>query len=262
MFDLYFQLFRDAPRWLSLLLLSILGSVLMLAVFAVASSPTRIERARQHLLAHLLEMRLFGEDPVLVLRAQWELLKANGRYLFWMLVPIACAAVVLTPLFAQMDRYYAHQPLPLGEEALVTVQLQDPPDPHAPPPQLVAPQGVQVETPAVRVAADSQVVWRVKADAPVSGTLRATFGWGIVEKHIVVGNAQGVVSPRRVHGFWESWLYPGEPRLSGPAVAWAEVGYPSGRVPLFGMNLHWMVAFFLFSIPVILILRRRFGVVF
>jgi len=262
LFDAYISLFGGAARWISLLPLAVLASALMLWIFALTSKPDAIRRAKQLLQAYLLEMRLFGDEPALVLRAQAHLLRANARYLGLMLVPVLCAGIVLLPLLAQMERFYGRGPLQLGQTALFTVQLSGPVDFNSAPPRLEAPSGILVETPAVRVAAENRVVWRIRAESETSGVLRASFAWGTVEKQIEAGWKQRPVVERRVSSLWELLLRPGEGRIQGQPVAWAEIGYPGASMPLFGMHLHWMFAFLLVSMAAALLLKRRFGVVF
>jgi hypothetical protein len=262
LFDAYISLFGGAPRWVSLFPLAVLASALTLWIFALTSKPDAIHRAKQLLQAYLFEMRLFGDEPVLVLRAQGHLLLANARYLGLMLVPVLCAGILLLPVLAQMERFYGRGPLQPGQTALFTLQLSGPVDFVSPPPRLEAPSGIRVETPAVRVAAENRVVWRIRADSEASGVLRASFAWGTVQKQIEAGWRQRPVVARRVSSRGDLWLRPGEGRIQGLPVAWAEIDYPGASVPLFGVRLHWMVAFLLFSMATALLLKRRFGVVF
>jgi len=262
LFDAYISLFGGAARWVSLLPLAVLASAVMLWIFGLTSKPDAIRRAKQLLQAYLLEMRLFGDEPALVLRAQAHLLRANARYLGLMLVPVLCAGIVLLPLLAQMERFYGRGPLQPGQTALFTVHLREPVDFNSAPPRLEAPYGIRVETPAVRVAAENRVVWRLRADSEASGVLRASFAWGKVEKQIEAGWRQRPVIVRRVSSPWDLWLRPGEGRMRDLPVAWAEIDYPDASVPLFGIRLHWVVAFLLFSTATALLLKRRFGVVF
>src|SRR6266436_5601807 len=212
LFDAYVALFGGAPRWASLLPLSVLAGLVMLWIFRLTSKPEAIRRARQLLLAYLLEMRLYGDEPSMVLRAQWRLVRANARYLGLMLVPLVCAGIVLLPLLAQMERFYGSGPLPPGRTALFTVQLRGPADWSGEPPHLEAPEGIRVETPAVRVAAENRVVWRIRAESDVSGSLHAAFSWGAVEKRVEAGTRQRPVVSRRVSSAADLVLHPGEDR--------------------------------------------------
>jgi hypothetical protein len=261
LFDAYVALFGGAPRWVSLCPLSVAGGVVTLWIFHLTSKPKAIRRAKQLLMAYLLEMRLYGDEPAMVLRAQWRLLGANARYLALMLVPLVCAGIVLLPLLAQMERYYGRGPLQPGRAALFTVQLRGPVDGSGEPPHLEAPEGIRVETPAVRVAAENRVVWRIRAEAEASGVLRAAFTWGAVEKRVEAGARRPVV-PRRVSSVVDLMLHPGEGRIVAGPVAWAEIEYPDASVPLFGIPMHWTIVFLVFSLPTALFLKRRFGVVF
>jgi hypothetical protein len=118
-----------------------------------------------------------------------------------------------------------------------------------------------VETPAVRVAAENRVVWRIRAESEASGVLRVEFPWGAIEKRVEAGAKRPVV-PRRVSSAVDLALHPGESRIDGGPVAWAEIEYPDASVPLLGIRMHWMVVFLVFSLPTALILKRRFRVVF
>src|SRR5262249_52340396 len=128
LFDVYVALFGGAPRWVSLSPLSVVAGVVTLWVFGLASKPNSIRAAKRLLVAYLLEMRLYGDEPAMVLRAQWRLLGANVRYLGLMLVPLLCAGILLTPLLAQMERFYGRGPLQPARAALFTVQLRGPGD--------------------------------------------------------------------------------------------------------------------------------------
>ncbi|MBL0162020.1 MAG: hypothetical protein IPP47_33925 [Bryobacterales bacterium] len=181
-FDAYIALWHGAPRWMSFLPLALCASLLLLGVFRLTSRPARIRRARQRLLAHLLEMRLFGDEPLLVLKAQGRFLRDNFIYLGWVAVPVVCSGLLLLPLFAQMERFYASAPLVPGRPAIFSIQIPGPIDFSQPPPVLLAPPGLRVETPAVRIAAENRFVWRIAADSEVSGVLRAVFPWGSSRK--------------------------------------------------------------------------------
>lgn len=260
LFDGYAALWRGLPLWASLVPLSAVSAVVMLAVFRYTSRPRRIERSKQLLRAYLMEMRLFADEPALVFGAQGRLFWANARYLFWMAVPVVCASVALAPLLAQMERLYGAAPLAAGEAALFTVHLDGPVAMAGPAPRLEAPEGIEVETPAVRMEAERSVVWRIRATGRASGNLRAVFPWGAVEKSVESGGRARPVDAQRAGGWLDRWLHPGEARLRG--AAWAEVEYPAARVRLFGYPMHWLVALMVISMPLALLWKRRFGVVF
>lgn len=262
LFDLYVSLFGDAPRWVSLCILAAAAGVLMVWIFGLTSRPAAIRRARKLLAAHLLEMRLYNDEPALVGKALGRLLRANLHYLSLIVVPACCTGLVLLPLMAQLDRYYGRAPLQPGVPALFTIQGSGSVDGPDEPPTLDAPSGIRVETPAVRVAAENRLVWRILAASEASGTLRATFRWGTIEKQVEAGRRLRPVVPRRVSNSIDQWLHPGEALLSAPGMDWAEIDYPESSVQIAGVSMHWMVAFLLFSMPVAFACKRKFGAAF
>ena len=61
--------------------------------FLRLSNRAALAAAMNRLRAHLMELRLFADEPALVWTAQWDLLKANGVFLWHMLRPLALLAL-------------------------------------------------------------------------------------------------------------------------------------------------------------------------
>src|SRR6185295_4349483 len=114
---------------------------------------------KARLMAHLYEMRLFADEPVLIWKAQWGLLKGNVRYLGMMLLPMVVMTFPMVLLLAQLDCFYGYMPLQPGHEAILTVKLKD----AGLSPSLRAPDGIAVETDGVRLDEGRQISWRIRA---------------------------------------------------------------------------------------------------
>jgi hypothetical protein len=241
--------------------LSALAGVAMLWVFARTSNQAAIIRAKRRVYAHLMELRLFADEPALMFRAQWQLLTANARYLGWMLVPALAIAAPVALLLVRMDAYYGRAPLPVGAETLVTLATRGALDAAAPAPLLRAPDGIAVETPAVRALAERQVSWRIRALRPVSGALKITLPEGTVEKRIESGAGFRFVPGRRTSSALATLWYPDEPRLRHTPVEWIDIDYPPAEIEFLGLHWHWLIWFTLISMLTALALKRRFRVV-
>src|SRR5579863_3406032 len=105
---------------ISLVPVSLLAGVAMLLVIRRTSNPAAVGRVKARLMAHLYEMRLFADEPVLVWKAQWELLKGNVRYLGMMLLPVAVMTIPMILVLAQLDCFYGYRPLQPGQDAILT----------------------------------------------------------------------------------------------------------------------------------------------
>lgn len=257
----YFRLFSWAHPLAGLAVLSALAGVAMLWLFARTSNQAAIARTKRRVYAHLMELRLFADEPAMMWRAQRQLFAANLRYLGLMLVPALAIAAPMIVLLVRLDAYYGRAPLPVGSDAIVTLETRDALDPAAPAPSLKAPDGIAVETPAVRVLSERQVSWRVRALRPVSGELSFALPGGSVEKRIESGDGFRFVPGRRTRSLWSALWHPDEPRLSSGGVNWIDVQYPTAEIEFLGLRWHWLVWFTIISMLAALALKKRFGVV-
>lgn len=243
--------FSWAPPVVGLAAISISAGAGMLWIAGRTSSPEKIRAARRKISAHILELRVFRDEPWMMWRAQRSLFAANLRYIGLMLRPALWMALPLAILLAHLDSFYGRAPLPAGKDAIVTVALRTPIDLQGSVPLLTAPRGVLVETPAVRVVVQRQVSWRIRLMQPVSGQLRLTVNGETVEKRI---------AGRRVSSLFDAIRHPEEPRIRSASIDWVEVQTPGARVTLFGIRAHWLVWFTILSMASVLALKKRFGV--
>lgn len=244
--------FSWGPPAAGLAVISILAGAGMLWIAGRTSSQEKIRAVKRRISAHILELRVFRDEPWMMWRAQRSLLAANLRYIGLMLRPMLWMAPPLAILLAHLDSFYGRAPLAPGKETIVTVALRTPIDLQGPPPALTAPRGVLVETPAVRIVVQRQISWRIRPIQPVSGKLRLTVNGETVEKRI---------AGRRVSSLFDAIRYPEEPRIRSASIDWVEVQTPVASMAMFGIRAHWLVWFTLISMASALALKKRFGVV-
>jgi len=240
---------------ISLVVVSFLTGLALLWVFGKTSNQAAVKLTKKRLQARLLEMRLYGDDPGTVWKAQKALLELNARYLALMLRPALFATAPMVLLLIVMDGFYGRRPLEPNHAAIVTVQLANAGDA-----ELEVPAGIEVETPAVRALSDSQVSWRIRPTQDISGELRVVSGGVSATKSVRAGEGIGYLASRRV-GSAVSWLiHPGEMPLAEAGFEWIELEYPSANVSMFGISTHWLVWFAIFSMGPAYLLKGRFGV--
>lgn len=225
----------------SLGLVSILAGVAMVYVFRRWSDQDALRGTASRMLAHLMEFRLFIDEPALVMRAQRELFVENWRLLRLLARPSLILVIPSIVLLAQMDACYGRAALRVGDPAVVTVQLK-----HfsgADPTGIVlkAPAAIRVETPGVRVPSVNQISWRIRPIGPVAGRLQIVEPERVITKSIVAGEGVHYLSERRSTP--EFFLHLSEAPLVDSAVASIEVLYPSATI----LHLNWLVWFLLIS---------------
>jgi len=243
--------FRGLSPWFGMTAVSLLTALLMLEVYKLTSNQAAIHKAKDRIKAHLLELRLFKDNMRVTLRAQAGILKANLRYLAGNLKPLAVMIVPLVLILAQLSLWFDRAPLQPGEETLVKVGLEEKADPVALALELEPPAFLTVSSPAVRIPDEHEVAWRLKAVSAGSGLLTIRAGGLTFEKSVAVGGKSLTkVSTLASRGsIWKQVLYPGERSLSGGTpVRSIEILYPAKRLTLFGLGVHWLVAYLILSI--------------
>jgi hypothetical protein len=243
------------PPALSLALIAVLAALGMLWTVRRYSDQEAIREVKRRLRAHLYELRLFADEPALIWRAQWQLLRFNLRYLRLMLRPALVLALPMALLLIHLDAFYGRTPLAVGKAAVVTIKLTG----SASVPALEAPAGIAVETPGVRLESEREVSWRLRPLREASGRLRFVFPEAAAEKQIEAGEQPRYLSARRVSSLGDSLLNPAEPRLSGIGVEWIEIRYPPAAVPFCGVQFHWLVWFLVVSLVAAWVLKGRLG---
>jgi hypothetical protein len=239
----------------TLLPVSVLTGIAVLLVFRRASDPAAVRRAKNQATAHLLEFRLFMDEPRLILRAQRDLVVANLRFMKLMLRPVLVLLLPMALLLVEMDAFYGHVPLAAGQPAIVTAHLEG--DPSAIPLELEAPSGIAVESPGVRIPAAREVSWRIRPWGAASGSLQLHSGDRVLTKTVASGRGVRYLSERRASLAGFIW-HPTEPPITGSAIDWIEVRYPPAQI----FHLHWLVWFFAVSGITALLLRRKLRAVF
>jgi uncharacterized membrane protein (DUF106 family) len=243
--------FRGMSPWIGMAVVSLLTALLMLEVYKLTSNQSAIRRAKDLIKAHLLEMRLYKDDMRVTLAAQAGVLKANLTYLAANLKPLAVMIMPLVLILSQLSLWYDRAPLSPGDETMVKVGFAAGVDPVSLDLALDAPPGIEVTSPVVRIPDEHEAVWRVKAVSEGEGRFVLRVGDLRIEKTVIVGGHRlARISALASRGsFGKRVLYPGEPPLpSGAPVRSVEILYPAGRLPAFGLDVHWLVAYLVLSI--------------
>jgi hypothetical protein len=255
--------FRSLPAWIALAFVSLLAAVFMLLVFRATSDQKRIARTKGLIQAAILEIRLFNEEPRLILAAQADVLRQSGRYIGLTLVPLLWMAVPLLLLLVQLETYYGRTGLGVGESAILKVSLADTALLRAPL-ALESDAGIEITTPRLAIPGLNEVDWRITAHAAGEHVLRLRTAAGTLTKTVLVSDRPGRRSVRRPGpGVLDPLLHPAEePLPRGAGIAAIEIGYPDAGIRMFGRDVDWLIAFFAFTLLAALALRRPLRVTF
>ena len=150
------------PLW-GLLALSVVTGVIMLLIFRLTSNQKGIQKVKNRIKAHFFEIRLFNDDLGLMLEAQKNILKANFTYMKYSLKPMLFLIVPVVLIMIQLSVRFDRHALNVGESAIVKLAFKDSAS-FEENVMLKVPEGVEIETPPLRMLEEKEIDWRIKAE--------------------------------------------------------------------------------------------------
>jgi hypothetical protein len=247
-FDLLLRPFRCVHPIYALALLSLLTTLLALLVFRYGSNQRALRRAKDRLEAHVLEVRLFQDQLRVVLRAYARLLGGVLIYLRHSLRPLALLALPLLIILIQLESYFGHAPVQIGNNFIVKARIAG--NASLDEVSLRLPNGLKLTSPALRIAEQREIDWRIQADRPGQCAVDVLVAGEAFTKQIIVGEGLSRVLPARMRtNLVEQFLHPGEAQLpdAGPLES-IEIQYKPRNVRLGGFDLHWLVPFLVITL--------------
>jgi hypothetical protein len=228
----------------TLAIFSAVAGMVILWVFKRLSNQRALKETRRKIRSHLLAIRLFGNDPIMVLRSQGRLLSSNLRYMALLLPSFLVVTIALFFAWDYLEALWGRVPLAPGQTAVVTAHLRGEPATLT----LNAPSWLTVESPAVRVLAAPEVSWRVRVREASAGEISICSAGDCARTWVEARPGMHYLPARSRTG-------------SGP-FDWVEVPYQTADVKLAGISMSWEVWFFFFSMLSALIFRSRLSVTF
>lgn len=274
-FDLLLRPFEGlSPLW-SLVPLGVVFTVFALYVFKWTSDQQALDRVKRRIHAGIFEIRLFNDDLRSIARSQLDVMGQVVKQLALTLVPLLWMLIPFAIIIPQLQFRYGYSGLRPGETTLLEVTMrgeggaeETAPDPNRAKPslRLEAPPGVEVQTEALWIPLENELVWRLGGREPGSYQLRLVDDSGFeTTKSLVVSDRVVRRSPIKVNsGDWLGQIaYPGETPVpkDGP-IEKIELAYREADVSFFGWKTHWLIAFVLLTIVFAFALRGPLGVTF
>ncbi|MCX6621491.1 MAG: hypothetical protein NTY38_10495, partial [Acidobacteria bacterium] len=184
------------PADLRLLLAPISGAIAGAAslwAFGKLTNQEELRRRRNRIQARVMELRLYRDEPRVILRALGAIVSGNLRLLGTVSKPLVVLVVPLALITIHLDGLLGRQALPLGAPALLTVRLAG----AEPSVRLTTPPSIRVETPPVHIEAEHELVWRLRPMSPMDGALRIEAGGVTLEKSVIARDQFAYLAPRR-----------------------------------------------------------------
>jgi len=263
LFDALLYPFKGLHPVVGLAAISIVTGVVMLVIFGKTTNQRALRAVKGKIVASIIEIWLFKDKPGLMLGAAGRILRHNLNYLRYSLVAVVFVIVPVVLIMVQLGVRYSHRPLHPDEEAIVSITLDRSAAASIADVELVAPDGIEIVTPALRIEDEGEADWRVKAVKP--GDYELVFrgpGFEARKRIAVVENSLMPLAPVRAKSFtWNFFLYPAEKPLPGDSpVKSLSVEYPlSSLGGSWGFPV-WLWIFFVVSVAAGFALKGVFKV--
>lgn len=220
---------------LAIVLISGIFGILAMVVFKYISWQKGIVAAKDKIKGHMIEIRIYQDDLVVVGKAVGKVLFRNTQYLGLNFLPIMPLLVPFVLLLSQLVVRYGYDPLPEGQTFTLMVELEKSAASRAGELRVDAPDWVDPgDMVVVRAPADGKVYVSVRDARPGAWEFGFAFGDGapVAQKRVVIGDSEAPArwfQPDRTSSFWEAWLLPAEQTLGSDtsiAKIAIEGGYP------------------------------------
>lgn len=253
-FDAGLTPFAELGEYAQITVIALFVGVAVALVFNRVLDKTKLKRARRDLRSCLFEIWLYRHAPGVVLRAQWELMKANGRYVSATLLPLLVAMLTVSPVLVQAYHRFGLDPVPDGSTALLTVELGDIAaidDFTEAVPELVWDGGRGTVTAMVREPSANRVVWRLRPTESGTHTLHLVRGGKSETFPLYVAplKSQSVIESRLAR----SWRLLTQPR---GRVLGADSGYRRINIDYPEADSGWLIWLTVTSLLAALIANR------
>lgn len=246
----------ELPGWLSNTIISAVAGVLLLFIFKFTSNQRAIGRVRDDIKANMLAIKLFKDSMSVTLKCQAGIFAGAVRLLFHSIRPLLVMVVPVSLLLAQMGLWYQSRPLRVGEEAVVTVELNDAVNSPWPEVSVEPMQGAEVTVGPVKVLSKRQVYFKISALDVGYHRLSFCVDGQRVGKELAAGEGFMRVSAKRPGWSWTDILmHPAEePFRADSVVRSISIDYPNRLSRTSGTNW-WVIYFFVISMVFALIFR-------
>lgn len=258
-FDALLGLMAPLPDWVELAVWALLVTLLVLPIIKWTFKLDLAEHFKRKVYAGLFEIRLFNDRLGATFRGLFDVLRFTAGYMGAWLLPLVVMTIPMLPVFAHLHFHYGYDGLRPGETTLLRAEFAADRDTGKPDVKLDAPAGIQIDTPALWIPAQREIIWRLTAETPGDYELALTIDGREYTKSLVVSDRATRRSPLRGTSFLDQLIYPAEPPLPAESpLAKITVDYPEKSsfllVPM------WCWTLIALSLPFFLLLKGRFGV--
>lgn len=246
LFEVLFLPFKNMNPWIPMIVISLLTVALVLFIYKYTSNQKGIKKTKNRIKAHLLELRLFQDSMSVSLKAQGNILRANFKYLGYNSKPLLVMIIPFILIVVQLDFWFAYESFSLKQNTILRVKLGEEISLMDMKIDIKTGSGIVLETPPLRIEESNEINWRIRTEEIGVHEITIVVDGQEYTKSISVGqNNLSMISPLRTRkNFFREFKNPAEsPLPKSSPIEFIEITYPSKKMNLFGLQIHWIIAY-------------------
>ncbi len=256
-FNSFMNVLFDAVTWpfqwfhpvVGLTVISAVAGVVLLLMFKYTSPQAAIKRVKSRLWTSIHEIRIYKDELGVLTRAIGRLFRDNLVYFLCCSVALVPMVVAVLPILFQLDSRYGFAPLKKDDVVVMNVVLADGFDPVKNEVTIEFPDGgLSIDAGPVRVAAERELVYRVRVEEPGTHEMAVVVDGERYTKRIDAeedGNVR--ISPARYSEarLTDALMFPAEPPFDGdgPVEAVAVNHARAAMIGIDGDYYPWLIIF-------------------
>ena len=165
-FDILWSPFTRTPPYIDLMAISALSALGFLLIYKKTSNQVMIRYHKDKIIAHILRIRLYRDQPMLTIKAILNILKHNIIYMRYVLISLMVVIIPLMVLSLQLNNRYGYKPLESNKSFIIQAGLDKNIVKNIEAGlgnvQLHVPEGILLETPPLRIISEGKILWRAR----------------------------------------------------------------------------------------------------
>lgn len=213
-FDVLWLPLSRTPHYFDIIVVSTISALIFLVIFKRMSNQEKIRLYKNRMIAHILEIRLYKDQPVLTIKSILNILWCNIIYIRYALLPLIVIFIPLLVISIQINNRYGYTPLEINKPFIMRVVLAGSllsfPANILDKIRCDVSSGIMLETPPMIIEPEASIFWRARVITSKEDeqfckiTIDGTDG--SVEKKIFTSSAKQRFSPERTKWHPRSFL--------------------------------------------------------
>ena len=250
--DILFIPFARVHPAYTLAFATLLVTVLALLVYKFSSSQAGIKLAKEKIKAHFVEVWLYIDDPVLILKAQAGIFANGGKYLLYALVPLAIMFLPVMVFLINCEYRFHYRQFGEGEVFLFKAKVNNRVNDWINSVVLDLPPTMALDAPPLRIQGKDdqgnefhEIDYRLKVLKAGIHEINIESGKDVTRILVLADNSSKFrLTPHYGKIFSENFWRPGytQSRL-GADIDSVEVNYAKADLDFFGWKTWWVWPF-------------------